>query len=372
MVAEPLTAGLDDEQREAVLAARGPVCVLAGAGTGKTRTITQRIAQLVANGHVASGQVLAVTFTQRAAGEMRSRLRGAGSRRRGESGYRLRTGADVSRRCAPPTAVLLAAGRRRHRLAAAGQQVRRGGPRGQPQQAEHQHRRRARPGRRDRVGQGVVDRAGGIPGRRGRRRPRHPAGRREGRDGLRGVRGAEGPRRIDHAARLRRPAAAHRGRDRERRRRGRGVPRPLPLLRRRRIPGRDPAAAAGAGGLAGRPRRPHRRRRPQPDHLLVHRRLAALPARLLAAVPGRHSGAPGARLPIHPAGGVAGQPGDRRGPGQGRRQQAATHRSTRTRPSPVVPRASRRGRRGRRGRDSRSRGSSNPAPRRPRSRCSTG
>ncbi len=73
-VREPTTE-LDDEQRAAVTAPRGPVCVLAGAGTGKTRTITRRIAHLVQAGHVAPGQVLAVTFTARAAGELRTRLR---------------------------------------------------------------------------------------------------------------------------------------------------------------------------------------------------------------------------------------------------------------------------------------------------------
>ena len=73
-----LDSALDPEQQAAVTARRGPVCVLAGAGTGKTRTITRRIAHLVSAGHVAPGQVLAVTFTARAAGELRTRLRSFG------------------------------------------------------------------------------------------------------------------------------------------------------------------------------------------------------------------------------------------------------------------------------------------------------
>ena len=73
-----LISGLDAEQTEAVLAPRGPLCILAGAGTGKTRTITHRIAYLVQTGEFAPQQLLAVTFTARAAGEMRARLRSLG------------------------------------------------------------------------------------------------------------------------------------------------------------------------------------------------------------------------------------------------------------------------------------------------------
>jgi DNA helicase-2/ATP-dependent DNA helicase PcrA len=72
--ADPIVDGLNPEQLRAVGAVRGPVCILAGAGTGKTTTITRRIANQVATGTFGPNRILAVTFTDRAAGEMRRRL----------------------------------------------------------------------------------------------------------------------------------------------------------------------------------------------------------------------------------------------------------------------------------------------------------
>jgi DNA helicase-2/ATP-dependent DNA helicase PcrA len=75
---EEILAALDDEQRAVALASRGPVCVIAGAGTGKTRAITHRIAYAASIGVMDPQKVLALTFTARAAGEMRVRLRTLG------------------------------------------------------------------------------------------------------------------------------------------------------------------------------------------------------------------------------------------------------------------------------------------------------
>jgi DNA helicase-2/ATP-dependent DNA helicase PcrA len=75
---ERILAGLNAEQRAAAEATRGPVCILAGAGTGKTTTITRRIAYQVASGAFQPSQLVAVTFTDKAAGELRSRLAGLG------------------------------------------------------------------------------------------------------------------------------------------------------------------------------------------------------------------------------------------------------------------------------------------------------
>ena len=76
--AEEILKALDSEQRAVAIASRGPVCVIAGAGTGKTRAITHRIAYAAAIGTMDPHKVLALTFTARAAGEMRMRLRSLG------------------------------------------------------------------------------------------------------------------------------------------------------------------------------------------------------------------------------------------------------------------------------------------------------
>ena len=76
--AEDILNALDEEQREAAQSLIGPTVILAGAGTGKTRTITHRIAYGILRGDFSENRVMALTYTNRAAGELRARLRGLG------------------------------------------------------------------------------------------------------------------------------------------------------------------------------------------------------------------------------------------------------------------------------------------------------
>ena len=120
---------LDPEQREVALAPRGPVCVLAGAGTGKTRAVAHRIAYLAATAQADPARVLAVTFTTRAAGELRGRLRQLGQLVP-DAGLGQGAGPDLSLGRAAAAHPLLAGDGRRVRAAGPGiqdQPGRRGG-----------------------------------------------------------------------------------------------------------------------------------------------------------------------------------------------------------------------------------------------------
>ena len=104
--ADALLADLEPAQREAVTTVRGPLCILAGAGTGKTRVITRRVAYALATEAVRPADVLVVTFTDKAATEMRERLAAAG--RQGRLGLHVPRGG-----LAPAPSLLAAHPRRR-------------------------------------------------------------------------------------------------------------------------------------------------------------------------------------------------------------------------------------------------------------------
>ena len=254
--AETVLAALDEEQQAAAQAVSGPVCILAGAGTGKTRTITHRIAYGVHTGVYVPEQVLAVTFTARAAGELRGRLAALDV-----GGVQARTFHAAAMRqlryFAPrvlggpmPSLVENKSGwwRRRPRgpgcpptaRACATSPVRSSGRRPPwPRRTTT----RSGPG----GGPGAAVRGGG--GRRGVRQLRvgEAAGRR---------------------ARLRGPAAGHRLRAGGASGGGAGGAWAVPVLRRRRVPGRQPAPAAVARCLARRcaPRSASSATRTRPIH----------------------------------------------------------------------------------------------------------
>ena len=267
------------------------MCILAGAGTGKTTTITRRIAQQVASGAFDPAQIMAVTFTDKAGGELRARLAALGVTRVRAGTFhsaalrQLRHFApDELGRILPSKALLLRQIGNRLRapfkFRPAGDLA---------TEIEWAKNRRIGPER-------YLDAA---------ERPRAADPRRPDGARLRRLRAAQGGRR---AARLRGPARARGAAVRERRARGGDVPRAVPRVHRRRVPGRQPAPADAARALARRRRRPLRRRRRLPVDLRLHRRRARASARRAGALPARDRRAARGELPLDAAGARAREP----------------------------------------------------------------
>ena len=244
-----LLADLDPAQREAVTITSGPLCILAGAGSGKTRVISRRVAYALASGVVRPRDVLVVTFTDKAAGEMRARLAALGH-----------PGVAASTFHAAALRQLRHFWPRVHGADATGHPRIEGAdprPTGQGPARRLSLPRGSRPRRGDRMGQGPADPAGRVRAPGDRRGPRRvaPAGP-DGRP-VPTLRGGQGSGRSD---RFRGHARADDRIDRRGRGdRGRG-PRPLPLVLGRRVPGHQSAPGGAPRGMARRARRPRRGR----------------------------------------------------------------------------------------------------------------
>ena len=281
MDASGVFAGLNPEQRRAVEAVRGPVCILAGAGSGKTTTITRRIANQVLTGAFSPSQILAVTFTDKAAGELRARLA-----RLGVTGV---PGEDLSRGCARPAPPFRP---REHGIRppveGTPRQAERGLLRGRSGSGRSPTSRTRSSGRRTAASRPPpTSRASASTSRRSR--PDLMAGVFTGYERRKEARGL-----VDFEDLLELAVRLYDEDERARR----DVPRPLPRLHGRRVPGRQPPPAESARTLARRTRRPLRRRRRLPVDLLVHRRDARAPPRDATAVSGRDGGPSRAQLPL--------------------------------------------------------------------------